>query len=331
LWELQERHNALWKDACQLKALVSPARRLYPEVVAIIFEHCLAHDTEPLNSYRRKIQVSPLRLSQICSGWRELALSMPQLWSSIRITFDPSLLNYVEIVQKRAKMLRTWLERSGSLPITVDIRRCDSESLYLRQSNDVNSKWETEGGQLVAELLPYSNRWTDLTFYLPNACLFPLWNAMDYRLPQLAALTIINGDADRQSMPSGSQIPLLAIKNIPDIRRLSLSQPLLDLPSYDVPWSRLSYLSLMVGYSCTESSLSVNSAASVLRNCTNIVECHLNIGSSGTILGGPVKVPRLKILHLEVRGYSALHKKLESPWEKLCLYLPNMSTKIIEL
>jgi hypothetical protein len=90
-------------------------------------------------------------------------------------------------------MLHTWLERSGSLPITADIRR---STLYPKISN--NSKWKTEGRQLVAELLPYSNRWKNLTFHLPNECLSPFLNAMDYRLPQLATLTIINEDrADR--------------------------------------------------------------------------------------------------------------------------------------
>lgn len=219
-----------------------------------------------------------------------MALSTPQLWSSIRITFDPSLRNGVEIVQRRAKMLHTWLERSGSLPVTADIRRCN-------QSWSGTVEWETEGRQLVAELLPYSNRWTNLTLYLPYACLSPLWDAMDLRLPQLVTLTIINKDpADRYRMFTDRRIPPPVIKNIPEIRQLSLSLPLLHILSYDIPWSLLTYLSLMTCCSHDTSTLSVDSAASILRECANVVKCHLSIGGGGVVVGGPVIVSRLKSL-----------------------------------
>ena len=294
--ELRQRREVLKKHVDQLDALVSPARRLYPELVAAIFTHCLTHDTELPDPYPHKIRVSPLSLSQICSGWRGVALSTPQLWSSIPITFDPSLMNAVEIIQRRVRMLHSWLERSGSLPITADIRRCD-------KSWASSSEWQTEGRQLVAELLPYSQQWTDLTFHLPNSCLSPLWEAMGTPLPQLTRLTVVDEDpAGRWRIFSGRGWSVPAIKHVAEIQHLSLTLPLLNLRSYDIRWCQLSSLSLMAGYSHNQSLLNLDSAASVLRECTNVVTCHLSIGGGGTFHAAPVVTPRLKNLDLVISG-----------------------------
>ncbi|KAJ7493016.1 hypothetical protein B0H11DRAFT_1803476 [Mycena galericulata] len=68
------------------KQLSIPALALPYELTAEIFIHCLPFHRR-IRPYRRCI---PLRLSQVCSQWREAALATPQLWSSIYIELTRS-------------------------------------------------------------------------------------------------------------------------------------------------------------------------------------------------------------------------------------------------
>jgi hypothetical protein len=59
-----------------LEALISPARVLIPELVAMIFELCVSTQGK-LPSPRP--HEAPLLLGQICSSWRRIALSTPKV------------------------------------------------------------------------------------------------------------------------------------------------------------------------------------------------------------------------------------------------------------
>ncbi|KAJ7493017.1 hypothetical protein B0H11DRAFT_1859001 [Mycena galericulata] len=65
-------------ESCKL---FIPVLALPYELTAEIFIHCLPF-LRRIRPYRRCI---PLRLSQVCSQWREAALATPQLWTSIYI------------------------------------------------------------------------------------------------------------------------------------------------------------------------------------------------------------------------------------------------------
>ncbi|KAJ7158027.1 hypothetical protein C8R43DRAFT_854891, partial [Mycena crocata] len=60
-------------------ALLSPARRLPEDIIRAIFIACLPSTHNAVVSPA----ASPLLLCQICSAWRDLALSTPQLWASL--------------------------------------------------------------------------------------------------------------------------------------------------------------------------------------------------------------------------------------------------------
>lgn len=64
------------------KRIISPLRRLPAELIREIF-HAFRADIVERSVLRKAI----LSLSQICSRWREIALSMPGLWSSLDIHF----------------------------------------------------------------------------------------------------------------------------------------------------------------------------------------------------------------------------------------------------
>ncbi|KAJ7909579.1 hypothetical protein B0H13DRAFT_1616362 [Mycena leptocephala] len=62
-------------------ALVSPVRRLLEDAVRAIFIACMPSARNAVMSTKD----SPLLLCRICSAWRQLALTTPQLWASLHI------------------------------------------------------------------------------------------------------------------------------------------------------------------------------------------------------------------------------------------------------
>ena len=285
--DLQQRRCVLQQRAAPLEALMSPARRLCHELVATIF--CMVYDLESQDSYDEQTQVAPIRLSQICSGWRRVALLTPHLWSSIKIIWRASK-NVEETIQRRIQILQTWFVRTGSLPLSAYI-------CYQRDPTEHAIGWYSAGRQLVAELLPYSKRWTSLIFYLPSACLLPIWEAVDGVFSQLITLTIVD---QHWNLPTATTP---TIQKFSQIRQLSLILPRLGPLLYNGPWTQLTFLSLMEDYPLEQSPLSLDGAAYILRECSNVVECHLSIGHSeeaGSIHRGPVVVPRLQTLSLVI-------------------------------
>ncbi|KAJ7140702.1 hypothetical protein C8R44DRAFT_604206, partial [Mycena epipterygia] len=92
-------------------ALVSPARRLPSDIVRGIFTASM-----PTGNSIMAGEESPLLLCQICSAWRELALSAPRLWSSLHIVIPDR-----SRVDDLADTVTAWLSRSGILPLSLSV------------------------------------------------------------------------------------------------------------------------------------------------------------------------------------------------------------------
>ncbi|KAF8211366.1 hypothetical protein K438DRAFT_38246 [Mycena galopus ATCC 62051] len=79
--QLVEQREQLCADIAAHDALVSPARRMPPDITQEIFICCLPID-------RNSVVVSTealILLGQICKAWRGISLSIPCLWSAIHI------------------------------------------------------------------------------------------------------------------------------------------------------------------------------------------------------------------------------------------------------
>ncbi|KAH9943142.1 uncharacterized protein BXZ73DRAFT_97196 [Epithele typhae] len=105
-----EHNLATLEDRVALtRAYVSPIRRLPREILVqiflAVFDDC---------------SWSPWILSAVCTLWRRLALSIPKLWSKIRL---------VTAHASSAETIRLWLERSGrTVPLDIEIVLCSSSS-----------------------------------------------------------------------------------------------------------------------------------------------------------------------------------------------------------
>ncbi|KAE9384395.1 hypothetical protein BT96DRAFT_768914, partial [Gymnopus androsaceus JB14] len=97
------------------RALISPMRRLPAETLSEIFVQCLPEERYAV----RDLTQAPLLLTTISRDWRQTAINTPALWQSLHI-YIPSEMSS-RAVKRRALGSALWLERSGSLPISISL------------------------------------------------------------------------------------------------------------------------------------------------------------------------------------------------------------------
>ncbi|KAF5341420.1 hypothetical protein D9758_012301 [Tetrapyrgos nigripes] len=127
--------------------LLSPVRRLPPETLTGIFEY---YCELPISIQRDTIMAPAVNLSHVCSFWRELALSLPTLWSSLRVDVGTGS----DITFGRAQLLQHILVHSGSHPLTMDLK--------------IQTRWSRVNPLFMHALVQHSHRWETLS-YNPNS------------------------------------------------------------------------------------------------------------------------------------------------------------------
>ncbi|KAJ7641173.1 hypothetical protein FB45DRAFT_1053751 [Roridomyces roridus] len=119
--ELEEQIRVLLleQEAChqRLDVYKYPVLTLPNEITSEIFMHFLPpYPTCP----RLAGPNSPTSLTYICRQWREIALATPKLWRAFCTVYT-----YSET--EPARVAQTWLERSGSCPLSIYMGSSDKE------------------------------------------------------------------------------------------------------------------------------------------------------------------------------------------------------------
>ncbi|KAF8323567.1 hypothetical protein F5887DRAFT_296289 [Amanita rubescens] len=134
----------------RLRSHLPPIYCLPPEVLGEIFILALPTDQEihmTLQFYGSgELLTNPLIFSAVCSSWRLLAFSIPQLWRRISIKFLSNLT--VTRAENKAAVLVQWILRSRSLPLTLHISRhymngIGHEAPITSVLNDYAARWES--------------------------------------------------------------------------------------------------------------------------------------------------------------------------------------------
>ncbi|KAK1226495.1 hypothetical protein PQX77_010579 [Marasmius sp. AFHP31] len=233
-------------------ALISPVRRLPPEVLSEIFVHCLQDkDRNPT----RSLTEAPLLLTFVCRRWREIALSTTRLWRGIHIYF-PSVTKrheqrFKEIAERRSEGVKTWLSRSGSLPLSI--------SLVVGLNRD-RIALEEVVKPLLDVFFSFSHKWGDLVLRVPSGLLKVIeQTAKPEELKQLRTLSVDYDMATRQLLVLGpvanndaanQAVPLAGlICNAPALRQLTVHEPIQNVYKLDVDWSKLTHFRAETGMS----------------------------------------------------------------------------------
>ncbi|KAL0568969.1 hypothetical protein V5O48_013003 [Marasmius crinis-equi] len=188
--KLQAERDELQTFVNHHRSLLSPVRRLSPEILGTIFVHSLPTNT--FNLPGRTLADAPLLLTSICRSWREIALSTPGLWNGIHIhlpRFIPSYISsddYLSKITRRKEGIKRWLERSGSLPLAI--------SISVESSTRGVDNRRTEDIAILADVLKlfaaHCHRWRSVIFtsdarYTDPAIWEPFAELTKDDLPQL--------------------------------------------------------------------------------------------------------------------------------------------------
>ncbi|KAJ7617101.1 hypothetical protein FB45DRAFT_222488 [Roridomyces roridus] len=146
VWRTNSRRHALEELLSPYLALISPARTMPPEILQEIFLACLPTRHNPIMQSTQ----APLLLGRVCSLWRKISISTPELWAPIHIVIPRGGTPWAqhedsELHEVYCRGLREWMSRTGDhLPISISI--CAPLSLAIPQA-------------FLDELLPYRHRW----------------------------------------------------------------------------------------------------------------------------------------------------------------------------
>ncbi|KAJ7269684.1 hypothetical protein C8J57DRAFT_318752 [Mycena rebaudengoi] len=247
------------------------------EITSKIFVHCLPDS----GLYHTRTE-APMVLTQICRQWRAFTLSTPILWSSIYIISDEW--------KKPVQLLKMWLSRSGTHPLTLELTSFRSS----------HSK------ALIEASIVYANQWRKVKLFLPKSSLSAV-NITRGVFPILESLHV-QKPWDLKYPKTTEEI---VIQDAPLLREVQLH----GFPHLKVtaPWGQLTRFVIDASDPLV--------AMSVIQRCTALT--HLEYGEDSLQTGShrpqaPIELPLLQslsttdpsvLLHLTLPGLRKLQLK----------------------
>ncbi|THU90874.1 hypothetical protein K435DRAFT_246450 [Dendrothele bispora CBS 962.96] len=276
------------------RQLLSPIRRLPPEILADSFTYCLPVAHPPT----RDLSEAPLLLTLVSKQWREIAFSTPYLWSALHIYIPHSRVNDEEFMERRKNGIKQWLERSGNLPISLSLtHRCPVYGPDNQESLIQSYSENTPLSSLMECLMEYSPRWKDLTLIGPRAALQLIGALPPEKLTVLQRLFIY-------TLHPYSHLPFQILEEsfvafldrLPRLTSLHLREPSILRLQSGFQWSKLTELSLLPG--SNHGPVLFHDAMKLLSQTSNLRVCKLMIRLNAASTANRVTLPFLHDLTL---------------------------------
>ena len=316
--------------------ILSPARRILPDILQEIFYHCIGR-TYPILSATE----APMILTRVCSLWRSVALASPRIWTRLHIPLpgDPRVDSrygsfgmsddraievrrqiFSKTMQLRCRAVKDWLDRSGSLPLSLSI------SFPFRYEPPTDSG--AEGDEVVDPLFhtirPFASRWRHLALSMP----FHIYQRLEttISLDNLSMLRYFKGyiflHNATPTAPHPPPVPLHII-DLPALEGLSIHcmELTMNLRYHPKSWDRLTDI-------CFGSPVSDTDLLEMLKQCQNLItlDAYIEIpwvrpeGLEPTF--AMVSLPHLEILRLREDGpVSAVISAINAPVIKSLQYI----------
>ncbi|KAF9523299.1 hypothetical protein CPB83DRAFT_863028 [Crepidotus variabilis] len=301
LQELYTKRSQLSEIATAHAALISPVRRLPPEILQLIFVFCLSSTRNAV----MHASEAPVLLGRVCSEWRRISLATPEVWSSLHIV--PPNVNFSNPAssssrfQRKKDLIEMWLTRSGACPLSVS---------FVWFAGDSAEEIKL-CGILLQSILPMCGRWKILDFQVPLKMFQPFIGLTVDDVPLLEGISLMDNrtplDSDEvDRWPESLNFAEGASK----LRTFTLTffSGGIRLPS--IPWSQLTtlYLESNIAFFFSDSREMLTAFA----NCENLQSCTLKFPLSHTAtlpafekLDMPITLPHLAVLCLD--GDQHLH------------------------
>ncbi|KAJ7672388.1 hypothetical protein DFH06DRAFT_1363201 [Mycena polygramma] len=255
----------------RLDAYIYPVLTLPNEIASEIFVHVLPAHLE----YPAPIgPLSPYLLCHICQKWRDIAFTTPGLWSAISLPMSKTMsflpLRSTVSFQQQLRLLKTWLKRSGSCLLSIELKGAAVESSQLAPFGRAIKKHCARLEHLALSVPQPLD-----VFRIPRG---------EVPLPHLRTLKLGCDRANLTATPSFLAASLL--------RKVSI-HTYLDVYGAILPWSQLTVFSVHW--------ITANQAAGVLTQLVNIVSCRLRVDHTEDLDANwpGVTLPHMETLILE--------------------------------
>jgi hypothetical protein len=245
LERLEEERAPVLGIRARSKAIVSPLRRMPPEVLGEIFSWTLPSIREEMDRGRFDMAASPWVLTRISSHWRAVSLSTPSLWSRVVVDYSQG---HVPSSSYPRALIQAQFQRAKNLKIHFYGREIVSDSRPQIQ--------------MFQFLLQYSSRWEELCLGLTSEIL-ALTAPLRDRFSSLERLWI-QWDSSQSQPLTGflgcfqTARTLIDVGILNEYRFVPISFPTHQLTRYhlDAPWRE---------------------HARILRLAQNLVEAHIRV------------------------------------------------------
>ena len=312
---LMAKREQVQKSLDIYNTVLSPARRLLPDILREIFHHCIG-ETYPILSAKE----APMLLTRVCSQWRSVALSSPRIWTRLHIPLpgnppistdyamnDSQALElcrqvFFKMMQLRRQAVNDWLDRSGSCPLSLSIAYPFD---HISRTNIDNDE-DDVADPLFQIIHPFAPRLEHLRLSMPLS----IYRRLETRVPlhSLSMLQSFTGNILSPGPPLGAAstpIPLHIIE-LPSLEALSLNflQFTINLGRYRNSWKHLTNI-------CFGSPVTDTDLLDLLRQCHNLIILDVNmqipwVRADGRELNlSTVLLPHLKSLKLRETGSSS--------------------------
>ncbi|KAK0185213.1 hypothetical protein F5146DRAFT_198914 [Armillaria mellea] len=279
--EIEKERELLQARIKRYTALISPVRRLPPEILMEIFDLVLSSDQWSLFL---RLNEGPWLLGRICSQWRQVINSTPRLWTTFRIVYG---------IESSAKCCPI-----GAVDLLkTAIARCGANTISFNLKLDDDSEDDAGGIDILQELILHSDRWKIAEFYNLDPELLPLLAPIRGHLSSLETLIF---DSSPYGIDPDLVDPLNAFEIAPMLREVQRSNvgfrmtlPLNQLTRYKDRW----------GDSAEEYyEGSALNRLHILKECPNLLHLEFIHGlpdnTARTLANLPIQHHSLRTLHV---------------------------------
>lgn len=301
LQEITKKRTELHNIGSAHEALVSPLRRVPPEILQLIFVWCLPQNH---NSVMHASE-APVLLGRVCSEWRQISLATPEVWASLHIV--PPNVNFsnpgssAARFQRKRELVKMWLARSGACPLNISL-------VWFAGDSEEEVKL---CASLLEVLVPMCGRWRMLDFQVPLKMFTPFIGLTVEDVPLLEGMSLMDNRTPLDTVTVDRWPESLTFaESATKLRNFTLTffSGGIRLPS--IPWPQLTtlYLESNIAFFFTDSREMLNT----LSGCANLQSCTLKFPLSHTALlpaykklDSPIVLPQLQTLCVD--GDQHLH------------------------
>ncbi|KZP33555.1 hypothetical protein FIBSPDRAFT_924529 [Athelia psychrophila] len=254
---------------------LSPALRLYHELIATIMQLCIP-DTQYLPT---SVSSHPLVMSQVCHSWRAVALTETLLWASIAI--EMTARNAISV----GLLAKTWLERAGTRPLRISL------SLY----GDAMSSQHMD---TILTVYQFSSQWQEAKLFLPMSALQPPPELIQHNFPLLEDLSL----APAKDYHSDDFL-ITTFQTAPLLRKVTLTRDF-EFEFYNLPFHQITRLDVNI-------MLTVEECLPLLSVCSALEYCSINIIALSVLVQTGTIVTLKALQHLSIYTYQDLSEFLD--------------------